>query len=65
SMEEQSRNAFLQTQMETIRQELYGDGDDADQLEEKAKNVAFTEDVRKTFEREIAKLRRLNPQSPD
>ena len=64
-MEEQSRNAFLQTQMETIRQELYGDGDDADQLEEKAKNVAFTEDVRKTFEREIAKLRRLNPQSPD
>ncbi|MDE6352353.1 MAG: endopeptidase La, partial [Muribaculaceae bacterium] len=65
SMEEQSRNAFLQTQMETIRQELYGEGDDADILEEKAKNILFTEDVRKTFEREIAKLRRLNPQSPD
>lgn len=65
SMEEQSRNAFLQSQMETIRQELYGDGDDADLIEEKAKNVAFPDDIRKTFEREVAKLRRLNPQSPD
>lgn len=65
SMEEQSRNAFLQSQMETIRQELYGDGDDADIIEEKAKNVPFPDNIRKTFEREVAKLRRLNPQSPD
>lgn len=65
SMEEQSRNAFLLSQMETIRQELYGDGDDADIIEEKAKNVPFPDNIRKTFEREVAKLRRLNPQSPD
>lgn len=65
SMDEQKRGAFLQSQMEAIRSELYGDDDDADKLLSKAKQVNFPTDVKTTFDREIEKLRRLNPQSPD
>lgn len=62
---EGQRNAFLQQQMETIRQELYGDTDDASEFRKKAESVNFPDDVRATFNREVDKLSRLNPQSPD
>lgn len=65
NMSEQQRSAFLQQQMESIRQELYGDDDDAAMFRKKAENVAFPDEVRKSFERDVEKLNRLNPQSPD
>jgi ATP-dependent Lon protease len=65
-MEQNQRNAFLQHQMETIREELYGDdADDADEFERRAEEANLPEKVAKVFNKELEKLRRLNPQSPD
>lgn len=65
SMDQNRRNAFLQQQMETIREELYGEADEADELARKAEPLAMPDKVRETFNKEIEKLRRLNPSSPD
>ena len=65
NLDEQQKNVFLQSQMEAIRQELYGEGDDIDTLEKRAEDIEFSESARKVFNKELEKLRRLNPQSPD
>ncbi|MDE7387964.1 MAG: endopeptidase La [Muribaculaceae bacterium] len=65
AMSERQRNAFLETEMEAIRSELYGDADDAARLEKKASEMALSDDVRTRVNREIGKLGRLSPQSPD
>lgn len=65
NMDEQKRNVFLQSQMEAIRSELYGDEDDSVKLLEKADRICFPEAVRDTFNHEVEKLRRLNPSTPD
>lgn len=65
NINEQQRQAFLQQQMEAIRSELYGGDDEAAQLKERAEGVALSDDARRVFDREFAKLSRLNPQSPD
>ncbi len=65
NIDEQQRNMFLQHQFDVIRDELYGEDDDCRAFEEKAKSIKFPDDVRKTFDKELEKLRRLNPQSPD
>jgi ATP-dependent Lon protease len=60
------RSVFLQQQMEAIRQELYGDSDDdRESLRKRGKETPFTEAARKVFDKELDKLGRLNPQSPD
>lgn len=65
NMDQSQRNAFLQQQMETIREELYGDSDDADELVRRADAIDMPEKARAVFDKEVEKLRRLNPQSPD
>ena len=66
NLTEGQRQNFLQQQMETIRQELYGDSDDdVSQLRERADSVKLPEQVRSVFDRELQKLSRFNPQSPD
>lgn len=65
NLDEGRRNAFLQQQMDTIREELYGDSDDAENLAQRAEAVKFPEKVRLTFNKELEKLRRLNPSTPD
>lgn len=65
NIDEQQRNAFLQHQFEVLREQLYGDDDDCSALEEKAAKLDLPEAVRRTFGKELEKLRRLNPQSPD
>lgn len=65
NMDQNQRNAFLQQQMETIREELYGDADEADELLERSKTLNMPEKARTVFDKEVEKLRRLNPQSPD
>lgn len=65
NMDEQQRNMLLHQQFETLRDELYGDEDDCAMFQTKAAEIAFPDDVRKRFDKEVEKLRRLNPQSPD
>lgn len=65
-MEDGQRNAFLQQQMDVIRQELEGDEtDEIDELEEKALKANLPDPVRQRFAKELRKLRRYNPSSPD
>ncbi|MBR5435583.1 MAG: endopeptidase La [Muribaculaceae bacterium] len=66
ALDNQQRNAFLQQQMDSIRTELYGDEDDeASLLRKRAKKTLFPDAVRETFNKELSKLERTNPQSPD
>ncbi|MCH5220806.1 MAG: endopeptidase La [Muribaculaceae bacterium] len=65
SMEENQKNAFLQQQMDAIRDTLYGGADEADELLAKAEEADMPEKVFELFNREIEKLRRYNPSSPD
>lgn len=65
NLDQNQRNAFLQQQMETIREELYGDATEADELLERAAGSDMTQEVMTVFEKEVEKLRRLNQQSPD
>ncbi len=53
NMDVQQRNAFLQQQIETLREELYGSDDELSALEKRAKNVEFPEAVRSVFNKEI------------
>jgi len=66
-MGENQRAAFLQTQMEAIKEELYGDGDDddAENLKKRAESAQMPEYVAKIFDKQLSKLKRLNPTTPD
>jgi len=65
-MNQQSRNAFLQQQLNAIRQELYGEeGEEIEALRKKAAELNLPEAVAKTIDKEIDKLTRLNPSIPD
>lgn len=65
NIDAQQRNHYLQHEFEALRDELYGNDDDSKQFEQKAEGLKMPEDVKTTFKKEIEKLRRLNPQSPD
>lgn len=62
---DQQRTTFLQHQLESIKRELYGDLDETDKLLERGRKVPFPDYAYKTFVKEVDKLGRLNPQSPD
>lgn len=67
-MNESQRNAFLQSQMEALREELYGGVDidsDVQELKEKAEQSSMPDYARMAFDKELAKLQRLNMNSPD
>lgn len=66
-MNENQRSAFLQSQMDAIREELYGDAEEEeiDSLVTRANEVGMPKNVRAIFDRQITKLRRLNPSTPD
>ncbi len=66
TMDENQRNAFLQQQMETIRETLYGDSsDEVDELLAAGEEARMPQEVWTLFQKEIEKLRRFNPSSPD
>lgn len=66
NLDKSQRNAFLQQQMETIREELYGDNEsEIEELNQKAVSCGMHKDVLKVFKKEVEKLRRYNPSSPD
>lgn len=64
-MSEQQRTVFLQHQLDAVKEELYGDNDEASALEEKARAAGFPEAVEAVFKKELEKLRRTPQQSPD
>lgn len=65
-MNQQSRNAFLQQQMNAIREELYGDEEEeVSTLRKKLEELSLPEAVGKQMEKEIDRLARMNPAIPD
>lgn len=65
SLDDKQRSVFLQQQMEEIRAELYGDEDEIETLKKKGDEANLPEHVAKVFCKELEKLRRIPPQSPD
>ncbi len=65
-LSEQQRTHFLQQQIRTIQDEL-GDTEEQeiDDLYKRAEKKKWSEEVLATFEKEMKKLERLQPQSPD
>ncbi len=65
-MNKQQREYFLEQQMRTIQKEL-GDTSEGTiaELQEKAKEKKWSEQVEKTFRDELKKLERITPHSPD
>lgn len=65
-IDEQQKRQFLTQQVETIQRELYGDSEDEiAALEAKAASIALPEAARKAFDKELAKLRRINSTMPE
>jgi len=64
-LSQQQREHFLQQQIRTIQEELGTDVDDIEELHARSEQISWSDDVQKHFEKELRKLERLNPQSPD
>ena len=63
---QQQREHFLQQQIKTIQEELGDTSDsDIDELLERADKKKWSKEVRAVFDKEIKKLQRFHPQSPD
>ena len=63
-MDQQQREYFLHQQMKTIQEELGGISYDQEieEMEARAKEKQWSEKVAEHFEKELAKLQRMNPQ---
>lgn len=66
-LNQQQKEYFLQQQIKTIQEELGGNTQqiEINEFRKKAKEKKWSDEVAKTFEKELQKLERLNPQSPD
>ena len=66
-LDQQQKEYYLNQQMKTIQEELGGvsNEQEVEQMKEKALTKKWSEKVAKHFNKEIAKLQRMNPQSPD
>ena len=64
---QQQREYFLQQQIKTIQEELGGNINEQEikALKAKAAKKKWSAEVAETFEKEVRKLERLHPQSPD
>ncbi len=64
---QQQREYFLQQQIKTIQEELGGNISELEikELREKARKKKWPASVAEIFEKEVRKLERLHPQSPD
>ena len=65
-IDRQQREYFLHQQIKNIQDEL-GDGQDSeiDELRMKGSRMNWPKEVADTFEKEVTKLERINPQAPD
>ena len=66
-LDQQQREYFLHQQMKTIQEELGGVSheEEFDEMSQRAKTKKWDDKTQKHFEKELSKLRRMNPQSPD
>lgn len=66
-MDKQQKEYFLQQQIKTIQEELGGNINDIEvaELRKEARKTKWSEEIAETFERELRKLERIMPQSPD
>ena len=66
-IDKQQREYFLHQQMKTIQDELGGNptAEEIKELEELAETKEWNGNVREIFNKELNKLKRLNPSSPD
>lgn len=64
-MNQQQREYFLHQQMKTIQEELGGGistGEEIEEMRAKAKTKKWDDKVKEHFEKELAKMQRMNPQ---
>ena len=66
-MDKQQRDYFLNMQLKTIQEELGGAPHEQEirELEEKAEAKKWGENVKEIFEKELAKLKRMNPSAAE
>ena len=65
-IDQQQREYFLNNQLKTIQEELGMDEmEEFTQLRARAEQKEWTQDIQDIFEKEMAKLERYNPSSPD
>ena len=65
-IDQQQREYYLNNQLKTIQEELgMDDMEEIERLRARAEEKIWSEDVQEIFEKEIAKLERYNPSSPD
>ncbi|WP_338644719.1 endopeptidase La [Flavobacterium sp. KS-LB2] len=66
-LDQQQREYFLHQQMKTIQEELGGvsQEEEMDEMLQKSLTKKWDEKTKKHFEKELSKMRRMNPQAPD
>ena len=66
-IDQQQREYFLQQQIKTIQDELGGGGQEQEieEMRKKAETIKWSEGVKALFLKEVDKLERTHPQSPD
>ncbi|MGB0984011.1 MAG: endopeptidase La, partial [Saprospiraceae bacterium] len=66
-LDKQQRDYFLNQQLKTIQEELGGNpqSEELNELEKRAKDKKWNDKVKATFEKELKKARRINPQMAD
>lgn len=66
-LDQQQREYFLHQQMKTIQEELGGASqeEEMDEMLHKSLTKKWDDKTKKHFEKELAKMRRMNPQAPD
>lgn len=66
-IDQQQREYFLQQQIKTIQDELGGSGQEQeiDEMRQKANKMRWNDEVKELFLKELSKLERTHPQSPD
>ena len=63
-MDQQQREYYLHQQLKTIQEELGGVSNDEEleEMKQKSKTKKWTKEVAETFDKELSRLRRMNPQ---
>ncbi|MBM3443994.1 MAG: endopeptidase La [Bacteroidetes bacterium] len=66
-LDKQQRDYFLQQQLKSIKEELGGDSNDREilQMKKKAEGKKWTYAAKELFQKEIEKLERMHPSTPD
>ena len=66
-LDQQQREYFLHQQMKTIQEELGGSTqeEEMDEMLVKSREKKWDDKTQKIFEKELTKMRRMNPQAPD